>query len=68
MSQRFGARGDGFGMSRRPRTEIVITSATASRSSGIRLERNRPIWDLESEDDIDPPPTLTREPKMPPRQ
>jgi hypothetical protein len=67
MSQRFGARGDGFGMSRRPRTEIVI-SAAANQASGIRLERNRPTWNLESEEDIDPPPTRTREPKMPPRQ
>ena len=67
MSQRFGARGDGFGMARRPHTEILI--AAASRSSGIRLERNRPTWDLEAEADIDPPPGLgTKDKKEPPRQ
>jgi len=60
MSQRFGARGDGFGMSR-PRTEILITAPTRN-SSGIRLERNRPTWDLEPDADLDPPP-LPRRPK-----
>lgn len=67
MSQRFGARGDGFGMSRRPRTEIVITSS-GRQSSGIRLERNRPTWDLEAEADIDPPPQPRKQDqKKPPK-
>jgi hypothetical protein len=47
------------------RTEILITAAT-SQSSGIRLERTRPTWDLEAEADIDPPPgTHTQDEKEP---
>jgi hypothetical protein len=53
-------------MSRRPRTEIVITAS--SHSSGIRLERNRPTWDLDAEDDIDPPPRPRTQDKKEPRQ